>query len=95
MTLACIYGIYSKIKGNKFLIIDDYQVVIPAVGIQKKAIFAFKNVSNVNETKVNGNAILTIYSKNKKKSIVNSLFTKNEKYIEVKNFILEKINEQA
>jgi len=93
MTLGVFYGIYSKIKRNNYLIIDNDKIIIPTVGFQKKAIIVFRKISKVNETKINGNTIFTIYFENKKRSIVSSLFSKKKEYLEVKDLIMKKINQ--
>jgi len=92
MTLISILGIYFKVKEKKYLIINEFKIVIPPVGFQKKITeISFAKLSGINETKVNGNYILTLYFENQQKNIVSSLLSSKNEYKEIKRLIISKI----
>jgi len=94
MTLMFLAGIYFKIKETNYLIIDNSKIIIPPIGFRRKFTeIPFTKISELDETKVNGNHILTLYFEDEKRDIASSLLKNKKKYLEIKKLIVEKINE--
>lgn len=91
--LGAIYGIYFKLKKPVYLTLDDKKIVLPPVGIQRQTrTILYADIISLEETKVSGQHILTIYTQQGKKgAVLRSMLPKKADYEEVKAFLNQKL----
>ena len=92
MLFVFILGGYFKAQKTVYLILNDKGITIPPIGFQKEtSSFLFDDILSVEETMINRNYVLTIYSKDNERAISKILLPKKTDYEEVKRILFDKV----
>ena len=91
-----LISVYFRVKEKKYLVISDFELIIPPVGFNRREYrILLDKINSIQEIKISGQIMLKISSEGKSRTIVKKLLENKTQYEEVKKNLKENLNENA